>query len=225
MDIVLNDAAIGTGLGAEVPPLTLRATAGVPSYVRVETAERPLLVSLIAGGRLRLDSGTTNDADALRLATALVDTPVVSEPTAGVSVASVVAEELVFASQPAGRRAVRDFLERHALADYARVPVRSLPPTERVRVLSELALLRPGVKAIIVTSPERHGGEPSGWYDELAAIAARGITVLIVTDAVTADTLSTLGAVDATAIPEPEPELELELEEPESPEPLESPVS
>lgn len=217
MDIVLENVAIGTGLGAVVPPLTLHATAGVPSYVRVETAERPLLVSLIASGRLRVDSGSTNggDLDSLRLSTALVDTPVVAEPTAGVSVASVVAEELVFASRPAGRRAVRDFLDQHGLADYARVPVRSLPPIERVRVLSELALLRPGISAIVVTSPERHGGEPSGWYDELAAIAARGITVLVVTDAVTADTLSALGAVDATVIPEPEPE---EEEEPESPE-------
>lgn len=127
--------------------------------------------------------------------------------------ASVVREELVFASRPAGRRAVRDFLAQHGLADYARVPVRSLPPIERVRVLSELALLRSGVEAIVVTSPERHGGEPSGWYDELAAISARGITVLIVTDAVTADSLSALGAIDATVIPEPEPE---ELESPVS---------
>ena len=80
--------------------------------------------------------------------------------------------------------------------------MRSLPADARVRLFCELALLRPGVTGLIVTSPERHGGEPALWYSALADIAARGTTILIVTDAVTADALTALGANDATAIPE-----------------------
>lgn len=203
MNIVLDAAAIGSGLGAEVPPLTLWAGPGVPTVVRVQTAERPMLVSMMLAGRIAANSGTIRvddriDADALRRHTALVDTPVVAEPTPGVGLIGVIAEELTFAGLPAGRRVVRAFLERHELLRFARVPMRALAPNDRVRLLCELALLRPGIRAIILTSPERHGGEPEKWYESLETIAARGITVVVVTDAVTADLLLHLGARDAT---------------------------
>jgi len=84
------------------------------------------------------------------------------------------------------------------------VPVRALPPTSRTRMFSELALLRPAVTALIVTSPERHGGDPAEWYDSLAAIAERGITIVIVTDAATRGLLLGYGARDAL-LPIPEP--------------------
>lgn len=219
MQITLEEAAIGSGLGAAVPALTLWAGPGIPSFVRVETAERPMLVSMLLGGRLKPEFGSVRadgeaDLDTLRLRSALVDTPVVAEPTAGVSLAGVVAEEFVFAGRPASRGAVRAFLEQHELLGYAKIPVRSLPPADRVRLFCELALLRSGTEALIVTSPERHGGEPTGWYSALLAIADRGVTVVIVTDAVTADILASLGAHDATDIPEPSvPDDEEEAEE------------
>lgn len=229
MRIELDAVAIGTGLGAEVPPLTLWAGPGVPTVVRVETAERPMLVSMLLGGRIRAESGMIRvddraDLPALRRHTALVDTPIAAEPVAGVGLSTVVAEELTFAGLPAGRRVVRSFLEQHELLRFARVPMRALPANDRVRLLSELALVRPGVRAIILTSPERHGGEPEGWYPALRQIASRGITVVVVTDAVTADLLLGLGARDATVRPEPattleaapitaEPEPSLHLEE------------
>ncbi|MDJ0333770.1 hypothetical protein QMG83_00885 [Salinibacterium sp. G-O1] len=214
MRLAMDAAAIGRGLGAEVPPMTLWAGPGAPSVVQVETAERPMLVSMMLAGRIGADTGAIRvddrtDPVALRQHTALVDTPVVAEPVAGVSLAGVVAEELVFADRPAGRRAVRAFLEQHELLRFARVPMRALPPNDRVRLLCELALLRPGVRAIILTSPERHGGEPDGWYESLEAIAFRGITVVIVTDAVTAERLLDLGARDATAGPDAAPSEEV----------------
>ncbi len=215
MRIALDHAAIGTGLGAPVAPLTLVIAPGVPAFVRVETAERPLLVSLLLGGRLRPDSGRVlvngaADPDALRRATALVDTPVVAEASPGVPLAGIVAEEFSFAALPSSRGKVASFLALHGLADYAKLPLRTLPAADRVRMFAELALLRPGVSALVVTSPERHGGEPAGWYAALAAIAERGVSVAIVTDAATADALALLGARDGTVpLPEPEP-LDLE---------------
>ena len=188
MRITATAAAIGSGLGAPVPPLTLDAGPGV-SLVAVETAERPLLVSMLLGGRLRPDSGSV-ETDSQRVA--LVDTPVVAEPVPGVSLTSVVAEEFSFAGRPSSRAAVRAFLEQHELRGYATVPVRALPPADRVRLFSELALLREGVEALVITSPERHGGDPAAWFPAIAAIAERGVTVIIVTDAVTASTLATL---------------------------------
>jgi hypothetical protein len=111
----------------------------------------------------------------------------------------VVAEEFSFSDRPTSAKAVREFLETHGLADYAKLPLRALPPIDRVRLFSELALLRPGVGALVVTSPERHGADPAGWYSELTAIASRGVAVVIVTDNTTRDILISLGARDAYA--------------------------
>jgi len=204
--IELTDAGIGTGLGAPVPALTLAITPGTPMVIAVETDERPLMVSMLLGGRIKPDSGSVTidgatDLSELRHRTALVDTPFVAEPSPGISLAVIVAEEFSFSGRAAKRGAVRDFLASHGLADYARIEVRALPPADRVRVFSELALLRDGVETIIITSPERHGGAPAEWFGYLDSLAERGITVVIVTDAASRDLLLSLGARDALAAP------------------------
>lgn len=208
MDISFDQVEVGSGLGAAVPSLTLSlATDSAPYAIAVESDERPLLVSMLLGGRLQADSGRImidgrEDANRLRRRTALVDTPFVAEPPAGISLASVVAEEFSFSDQSTSSASVTDFLTRHGIADYAKLPMRALPPVDRVRLFSELALLRDGVDALIITSPERHGADPAGWYPALAAIADRGVLVAIVTDVATRDLLIALGARDAYAIPE-----------------------
>ncbi len=211
MTISFENVAVGSGLDAAVPPLTLSVTPGEPTVIAVESDERPLLVSMLLGGRMEPDSGSVTidgheDADNLRRRTALVDTPFVAEPPAGISLASVVAEEFSFAGRSTSRAAVERFLEQHGLADYAKLAIRALPPLDRVRLFSELALLRQGVDTLIVTSPERHGADPSGWYSTLAGLAERNISVAIVTDFATRDILLGLGARDAaTVMVEPAP--------------------
>ncbi|CAN5146578.1 hypothetical protein BH11ACT2_BH11ACT2_07090 [soil metagenome] len=202
--ITLTDAAIGSGLGAAVPPLTATIAPGAPAVLAVETDERPLLVSMLVGGRIRPASGSvlfdgTGDAHTPRHRTALVDTPFVAEPAPGVSLGIVVSEEFSFSRRSGGAKQVQRFLAEHGLADYARIEVRALPPAARVRIFSELALLRDGVDTLVITSPERHGGEPGEWFAYLSSVAERGITVVVVTDALTRTTLLSLGAVDALA--------------------------
>ena len=201
MRVELLQAAIGRGLGAAVPALDLIVDGPVPVVVAVQTDERPLLVSMLLAGRIRSDSGRVlidgrENADELRRRTALVDTPIVAEPTAGIALKTVVAEEFSFAHLPTSGRAVRSFLADHDLADYGSLPMRALLPADRIRLLCELAVLREGVDGIIVTSPERHGGEPAEWYGPLAALAERGVTVAVVTDFATAGMLVDLGARD-----------------------------
>lgn len=184
--IQLTDAAIGTGLAAALPPLTLTLEAGEITVVPVETDERPMVLSLLIGGRLALSGGSvTPAAEDRRSSVALVDTPFASEPSAGVALSIVVAEELAFARRASGRRAVRAFLESHGLVEYASVPMRSLPSTARVLLLCELAAQRPGVDVLVVTSPERHGGDPAEWLPALQALARRGLAVAIITDSAT----------------------------------------
>jgi hypothetical protein len=219
MRVQLLAAAIGRGLGAAVPPLDLIVDGTAPVVIAVQTDERPLLVSMLLAGRIRSDSGRVlvdghENADELRRRTALVDTPVVAEPTAGIALKTVVAEEFSFAGLPTSGRAVRAFLADHGLADYAALPMRALLPADRIRLLCELAVLRAGVDGIIVTSPERHGGEPADWYGPLAALSERGITVAVVTDYATAGMLLALGARDGS---EPEPDIEPPAEPLEDP--------
>lgn len=203
MRIELDDAA----LGHEVPALRVTVAPGAPVVIAVETDERPKLVSLLIGGRARTTAGAVRvdgieDAAELRRRVALVDTPFASEPNPTVALRTAVAEELAFAGLPSGRRAVLGLLERHGLSDVAARSIVLLHTADRIRLLAELAVLRPGVDALVVTSPERHGGDPSAWFPALAEIAARGIAVAIVTDLATADILIPLGAVRDAALPD-----------------------
>lgn len=184
--IELTDAAIGTGLSASLPALSLTLAESEVTVVAVETDERPMVLSLLLGGRLALTGGSITPSESERRErVALVDTPFASEPTPGVALSVVVAEELSFARLPSNGRAVRAFLDSHGLAEYAAVPMRSLPATARVLLLCELAAQRPGVDVLVVTSPERHGGDPAEWYSTLTSMAARGLTVAIITDTAT----------------------------------------
>ncbi len=188
--IALVDASVGSGLAAELPALSLEIAAGELTVIPVETDERPMVLSLVLGGRLALTAGRVSPTAAeLRRRVALVDTPFASEPSPGVALSIVVAEELTFAGRAAGRRAVRAFLRSHGLEDYTAVPMRSVPSAARVLLLAELAAQRPGVNTLVITSPERHGGDPAVWLTPLEALTRRGLTVVIVTDSATASLL------------------------------------
>ena len=210
MRIQLLDAAVGAGAGAEVPPLTLAIAPGSPVVIPVETDERPRLVSLLIGGRLRPTAGSVladgrADAAALRRRVALVDTPFTAEPHPRLALRTVVAEELAFAGRPAGRRRVQALLERQGISDAAVAPVGLLATAARIRLLVELALLREDVGALVLTSPERHGGDPRDWFPAVAGVADRGIAVAVVTDLPTASILDSLGAVRTAPNPDSSP--------------------
>lgn len=221
MRIQLHAAGVGAGRDAEVPALTVAIAPGAPVVIAVETDDRPKLVSLLLGGRLRPTTGAVTipsdhapahagddehrrDADAaqLRRRVALIDTPFTSEPPPTVALRTVVAEELAFAGRPSGRRAVRAVLERHGLADAATRPMGVLPAAIRIRLLVDLALARPDVESLVLTAPERHGGDPGAWFPALAE-RARRLAIAVVTDVPTAAALEALGAVRTA----PEPEL------------------
>jgi uroporphyrinogen-III synthase len=202
MKIELEAAAVGRGLAAEISPLTLTADAGEVAVLAVEGDDRAMHVSLLLGGRLRADAGRVLvDGSAstreLRRRTALVDTPFVAEPTDDLPLRLIVAEELLFAALPAGRAPVARFLAQRGLQTYASQPFRALPTAHRIRLLCDLALARAGVDALVVTSPERHGGDPAAWFPALATIASTRATVIVVTDLPTARQLQALGARDA----------------------------
>ncbi|AXH35249.1 hypothetical protein DVJ78_07390 [Humibacter sp. BT305] len=183
--IDVQEVGVGAGPAPDLPPVTADNTDGGPALVAVGTEDGPVLASLVIGGRYRPDTGGVfldgrDDTDALRAAVALVDTPGVAEPAPSLPLGSVVREELVFAGLPAGRAAVRQFLHQFGLHAYVSAVVGNVPPTERIRVLAELAILRPGIRALVITSPERHGGSTAGWLDVALEMTRRDIAVFVI---------------------------------------------
>jgi hypothetical protein len=181
MRIVLDNVSKGDAL----PEMSLVFETGTATVVGVETARRPTVLGLIASGRMRPETGSVKvDGDVaygtIRTAIALVDAPDVSEPSAEITLAGVTAEELMFAGQPASPWAVMRTLRALGFEDYAKRAMGDLPPAVRIRALAELALLRPGVRGIVLTSPDRHGGAPADWAELARELAERNLAVLVV---------------------------------------------
>lgn len=203
----LDHVGIGDEPGAALPVVSAVAGPRRPGIVAVETEQAPVLASLVAGGRMRPDSGRVlldghEDAAALRRSFALVDTPGVAEPFPVLTLTQIVREELAFAGRRPSREHVDTVLDELGMTPYAGTPVQRVPTDVRVRLLVELALLRPGVEGLVITAPERHGGAVESWFAVVRDVALRGVTVLLVTSKAAAATASAL--VDT--IPQPEPE-------------------
>ncbi|MEJ3405929.1 hypothetical protein WDJ51_14415 [Rathayibacter sp. YIM 133350] len=194
MKIELNSVAKGRRDSA-LPPTTLNYESGSVTLATAETEQRPTVLGLIASGRMRPDAGAVlidgrADAADLRSRVALVDAPIVSDPAADVTVAGVTMEELMFAGLPGTPRDARRTLEQLGLLDSARTVMSDLAPAERIRLLTELAILREGVEGIVLVAPDRHGGHPREWWGTAENLAARGFAVLVIAGAASADAIA-----------------------------------
>ena len=184
MKVALDAVAKGPR-NAALPPTSVTFQTGQATLVRAETEQRPTVLGLIASGRMRPDAGVTTidgstDYGAMRRRIALVDAPEVCEPAPDVTVAGIAAEELMFAGRASTPLAVNRQLIELGAAEHARSAIGTVPPTVRIRLLSELALMRKGVEGLVLVSPDRHGGDPEEWWRFAGGLAGRGIAVLVV---------------------------------------------
>ncbi|WP_448811521.1 hypothetical protein [Agromyces bauzanensis] len=178
----------GVGKGRRTPvlaPTTFGFESGRATLARAETEQRPTVLGLLAAGRMRPDTGSVTidgrvDAAAIRRAIALVDAPGVSDPAPNVTVAGVAAEELMFAGLPSNPVSVARTLDDLGLREAARVPIATADPIVRLRLLTELAILRDGVEGLVLVSPDRHGGDPIEWWSLARGLADRGLAVLVI---------------------------------------------
>ncbi|MFT2712045.1 hypothetical protein [Clavibacter sp. Sh2126] len=223
MIVTLTDARVGDGPAPALPAISLCYGGPEPVVAVAETELRPTVLSLVASGRMRIDggalaldgdgtAGTDAGADAKDVAAriaervALVDTPRINEPADDVSLRAVVAEELALAGHRSGRHEVGVVLDDQGLADLARAPFSAVPAVARIRLLTTLAASRAGLEAVVVTSPERHGGAVGEWMRVLRDLARSGTGVLVVTSEAAAEAIAALPADDASAAPAtPEP--------------------
>jgi hypothetical protein len=202
MRIDLVDVTAGEGADA-LPPTTVGFESGAVTLVATETAQRPTLLALLASGRMIPEQGSVTrrpeaSGDELRASVAVVDAPDISEPADGLRLDGIVQEELMFAELPSSSKAVRETLDTLGALEFARTPIEHVPVTVRLHVLAELAALRGDVEAIVLTSPDRHGGDPLEWYPVAEGLAERGYAVLVIAGA------ASVALLDA-ARAEPEP--------------------
>ncbi|MEN0101621.1 MAG: hypothetical protein AAGC90_01750 [Curtobacterium sp.] len=193
----IDHAGIGEEPGAALPVVSAVAGPHRPGIVAVETEQAPVLASLVAGGRMKPETGRVlvdghDDPAATRRAFALVDTPGIAEPFPVMTLRRIVREELAFAGRRPSREHVDTVLDELGMTAYADTHVQRVPTDVRVRLLVELALLRDGVTGLVITSPERHGGSVESWFAVVRDVAMRGVTVLLVTSKAAAATAERL---------------------------------
>jgi len=181
--------------GQSLPEISLEFATGQARIVQAETEQRPTVLGLLAAGRMKPDTGTVMidgraDAAALRRRVALVDAPDVCDPAPNVAVSGLVAEELMFAGRPSHPVAVARWLTEAGMRDLARVPIADVSPRERLGLLLELTALREGVEAMVLVSPQRHGGHPEEWWELAEDFADRGFGVLVITGVASAAQLA-----------------------------------
>ena len=187
--------------GSALPRTSLAFESGTAVLTRAETAQRPSVLGLIASGRMRPDTGTVlidgaADAANLRDRVALVDAPVVNDPAPDVTVAGVVMEELMFAGLPGSRRDATLTLAQLHLSERARTTMADLEPSVRIRLLAELAILRDDVEGLVITAPDRHGGDPLDWWRTARELASRGFAVLVIAGDASAAAIGAEGLLD-----------------------------
>lgn len=227
--------------GLALPPISLAFETGAARIVPAETEQRPTVLGLIASGRMKPDAGAVRidgrtDAAALRRRVALVDAPDVCDPAPDVAVFGLVAEELMFAGLPSHPVAVLRWLDDAGMRELARVPIADVAPRERFRLLLELTALRRSVEAMVLVSPQRHGGHPDEWWSLVEEFAGRGYGMLVISGVASTAALAGRAeradlapdapepAVEPASEPEPEPDPAPEPEPDPEPEPEPDPA-
>ena len=180
--------------GSALPETSIEFSSGRASLAVAETAQRPSVLGLIASGRMRPDTGEVlidgeTDYPQMRRRIALIDAPDVNDPDVDVTVHGVVAEELMFAGRPAGPIATRRAIAELGFDDWQSWTIGTVPAIVRVRLLTELATMRKGVDALVLTAPDRHGGDPADWWTRASDLAARGFAVLVIAGVASATAL------------------------------------
>ncbi|MGV8966085.1 MAG: ATP-binding cassette domain-containing protein [Cellulomonas sp.] len=189
MEIVLDRVAVDGRHGPMLTPTSLTLRSGERMLVVGEPGHGHTALALAATGRLRASSGTValdgsstailRVERALREATAVVDVPGISEPYEALPLSTLVAEELGFAGRRSYPKDVTAWLVAHDLLADAPRRVERLPALVRTTVLAELAAERPGIGALVLVLPDRHGGHPREWWALAGTLARRGLAVLV----------------------------------------------
>ena len=172
--------------GTLLPPTSLTVDEGELAFMHGEPGAGVTAFGLALSGRMRPRTGLVTldgkaDPRKLRALGAVVDAPEITAPEGSLPVRMAVAEELSIGKLPAGKDAVARWLDEHDLTGRAGVRFEHLSPAERTRLLTALAAARPGVRLLVLDTPDRHTSDVSSWADLARSYAERGFAVVVLT--------------------------------------------
>ncbi|WP_308817777.1 ATP-binding cassette domain-containing protein [Pseudonocardia alni] len=210
--LVAEGVAVDGTHGVLLAPTSLRAVPGSVLLVAGTPGSGHTALALALAGRMRPDHGTVtldgdDDPRRLRRAVAVVDTPGVSEPEPVLPLRTVVGEELAMAGRGTTPRAVTEWLGARGAQSWVRSRFEDVPAPVRIGLMTALAASRPGVRVLVLTAPDRHGGTPVTWWQVASEHARAGFAVVVTCTEGSAALLGVpavrLGGGDAGALPEP----------------------
>jgi energy-coupling factor transporter ATP-binding protein EcfA2 len=184
VEIHVQSVGIDGAHGPLLEPTSLRVRTGELALVAGEPGTGHTAFALALGGRMQPSVGTVlldgkADDAGLRRLVAIVDAPDVSAPEEALTLGTVIGEELAFAKQPANRKAVADWLLKHDAREHANARFEAVPAEVRTRLLVEAASQRPGIGALVLVLPDRHGAGPHTWWTTASTAAERGLAVVV----------------------------------------------
>ncbi|AKT52318.1 hypothetical protein [Arsenicicoccus sp. oral taxon 190] len=196
MALIAHQAGVDGPHGPLLLPTSLAARKGEVTLVAGDPGPALTTLALALGGRVPLDHGeiTCNgdpSGHVRRERVVLVDVPGVTEPEPSLPLHVVVGEELALAGLPARRQDIHRFLAAHDAVERSRDRWETLDPSEHIHWLAQIAVERAGATAVVLTSPDRWGGDPRGWHVVARELAERDLVVVVLA---THNSLRLLGA-------------------------------
>ncbi|KRC42674.1 hypothetical protein ASE27_01980 [Oerskovia sp. Root918] len=189
MQITLDDVQVEGRRSPMLEATTLSVSSGECVLLAGEPGHGHTALALVATGRLAPytgtvtlvedDGSTTTSTAELRRVTAVVDVPGISEPDEALTVGDVVAEELSLAGRRSLPGDAKRWLADHDLLDRRGERIDALHGAVRTALLSSLASERKDVRFVVLTLPDRHSGEPSGWWSVAESLASLGYGVMV----------------------------------------------
>jgi hypothetical protein len=191
-DILFDDISFSFGTGE----FAILAT---------DDTQKAVAFSMLATGRLRKYEGTVSiisDDGAergsifglrdIRKMTAVPFVPVIGEPDEFLKAWQVLKEEFLFTGRAVSREYALDYMAGVIgveAGDLKSLRVKDLTISSRVKMFTGLAAMRPGVKFIFVTLPERYGGLPDEWFHTIRETQTEDNAVILITTKLVAELL------------------------------------
>ncbi|MBW9204398.1 hypothetical protein KV102_05140 [Mumia sp. zg.B53] len=189
MRVVLDDVKVHGRRGLLLDIDHFSVDTGECVLMAGEPGQGNTAMALVAAGRLapfegkatlvRDDGTTTNDKAELRKLAAVVDLPAVSEPDDAVPVGTVAAEGLALACRGSMPGEPTKWLRAHGWEQLRSVRMDAILGAVRTALLSALAAEHEDVRFLVLSLPDRHGGEPVDWWEIAQSYASSGYGVLV----------------------------------------------
>ncbi|MDR1032615.1 MAG: hypothetical protein LBL84_01235 [Candidatus Nomurabacteria bacterium] len=206
MRIVGKNVSVRSGGEVFFDSIGFSFTTGELSIVATDDRQKAVAFSMLVSGRLRNHDGTIslNSSDGqkrqslialyeIRKVTAVPYVPKIGEPDEFLKLWRVLKEEFLFADKNVSKKDILDFIAQETDGQFpnpAGLRVKDLPNAMRLKVFTKLAAMRPDVKFIFVTLPEKYGGLPNVWFNEVKKLQTKDNTIVLITSKVVVEVLN-----------------------------------